>query len=60
MGSEASSQPVSDGLLLHSKDFHDDAFAALAVEFGVEDALPCAQIKLAVGDRQSGFVVEQQ
>jgi hypothetical protein len=30
--------------------FYYDSFAALAVEFGVEDALPGAEVELAVGN----------
>ena len=47
-------------MLLHAEDFDDDALAALAVELGVEDALPGAEIELAVGDGQCGLVMEQQ
>ena len=46
--------------LLHAEDFYDDALAALAVELGVEDALPGAQVEFAVGDGQCGFVVQEQ
>ena len=43
-----------------AEDFDDDAFGALAVELGVEDALPRAEIEAAARDRQSRLVVEQQ
>ena len=33
-------------LLRHAEDFDDDAFGALAVELGVEDALPGAEIEM--------------
>ena len=47
-------------VLLDAKDFYDYALLALAVEFGVEDTLPGAEVELAVGDGQGGFVVEQE
>ena len=46
--------------LLHAEHFHDDAFAALAIELGVEDALPGAEIELAVGYGQSSFMVQEE
>jgi len=51
---------VSELWSLHAEDFDDDAFAALAVELCVEDALPCAEIELAFGDGQRGLVVQEQ
>jgi len=51
---------METGGLCDSEDFYDDSFAALAVEFGVEDALPGAQVESAIGDREGGFVVEEQ
>jgi len=43
-----------------AEDFYDDALAALAVEFGIEDALPGAEVELAVGDGEGGFVMQEQ
>ena len=53
-------QQAGDSQSLHAKNFDDDALTALSVEFRVKDALPGAQIELAVGYWQSGFVVQQQ
>ncbi len=44
----------------HSQQLHDDAFAALAIKFGIEGALPGAEVQMAVGDGQSDFMVQQQ
>ena len=43
-----------------AEDFDDDAFGALAVELGVEDALPGAEVEATGGDGQGGFVVEKK
>ena len=51
---------TSPAPLFYAQHFDDDALASLAVELGIEDALPCAEIELALCDRQRGFVVEQQ
>src|SRR3954464_6054939 len=42
------------------QDLHDDAFGALTVEFGVEDALPGSEVEPTLGDRKGGLVVEEQ
>ena len=48
------------GGLGYAEDFDDDALAALAVELGLEDTLPGAEIELAVGDGQCCFVMQKQ
>src|ERR1035437_6433061 len=40
--------------------FNDDSFVALAVEFGVENLLPGAEVEFSVGDRNDDFVVNDQ
>ncbi len=45
---------------LFSHHFNDHSFVALAVEFGVEDLLPWAEVKFAAGDRDDDFVVNDQ
>ncbi len=44
----------------NAEDFDDDALSALTVKLGVEDALPCAEIELAIGDGQCGFVMQEK
>ena len=48
------------GAAPHAEHLDDDALAALAVELGIEDALPGAEVEMAAGDGQGGLVVEQQ
>jgi hypothetical protein len=45
---------------LFSHDFNDYFFVALAVEFGVENLLPWAEIEFPVGDRDDDFMVNDQ
>src|SRR5258708_36047755 len=45
---------------LFSHDFNDDSFVALAVEFGVENLLPRAEIEFPAGDRDDDFVMDDQ
>src|ERR1035437_854574 len=40
--------------------FNDDSFVALAVEFGIENLLPGAEVKFPVGDWDDDFVVNDQ
>src|SRR5687767_1842047 len=40
---------------LIADDFDEDAFAAVAVEFAVEDLFPGAEVKFAVGDGDDDF-----
>jgi hypothetical protein len=49
-------------LLFHSlsDDFDDDTFAALAIEFALEEALPWGKIDPAIGDRQDDLVMQQE
>lgn len=42
---------------LFSHHFNNHPFVALAIEFGVEDLLPRAEVEPAVGDRDDDFVV---
>ena len=52
----------SDTLLFPSlsDDFDDDPFAALPIEFTVEEALPRTKVNTAIGDRQDYLVMEQE
>jgi hypothetical protein len=43
---------------LFPNDFHEHAFAAVAVEFSVEDLFPGAEIELAFGDGDDDFAAE--
>jgi len=45
---------------LFSHHFNEHSFVALAVEFGVENLLPGAEVEFPVGDRNNDFVVNQQ
>src|SRR5437016_6325112 len=45
---------------LFSHDFNDDSFIALAVEFGIENLLPGAEIEFSVGDRDDDLVMNDQ
>src|SRR5450756_1589942 len=45
---------------LFSHHFNDHSFVALAVEFGVENLLPGAEVEFSVGDREDDFVVNDQ
>src|SRR5258708_5795783 len=45
---------------LFSHDFNDDSFVALAVEFGIENLLPWAEIEFPAGDRDDDFVMDDQ
>src|SRR5258708_35279856 len=45
---------------LFSHYLNDDSFVALAVEFGVENLLPWAEVEFPVGDRDDDFVVNDQ
>ena len=45
---------------LFSHHFNDHSFVALAVEFGVENLLPGAEVEFPVGDRDNDFVVNDQ
>src|SRR6266446_8766977 len=45
---------------LFSHDFNDDSFIALAVEFGIENLLPGAEIEFPVGDRDDDLVMNDQ
>jgi hypothetical protein len=47
-------------ICLFSHDFNDDSFVALAVEFGVENLLPWAEVEFPVGDWNDDFVVNDQ
>src|ERR1700692_3788105 len=46
--------------LLLSHYLNDDALVALAIELGVENLLPGAEIEFAVRDRHDNFVVDDQ
>jgi hypothetical protein len=41
--------------LSFTDDLHEDAFAAVAVEFAVEDLFPWTEIEFAVGDGDDDF-----
>ncbi len=60
--SEPASQRVSSAgcFLFDAENFDDHPLAALAVELGIENTLPGTKVEVAVGDRQSGLVVQQQ
>ena len=45
---------------LLSDDFDDDPFAALPIEFAVEEALPRAKVNSAIGDGQDDLVMQQE
>ena len=45
---------------LFSHYLNDHPFVALAVEFGIENLLPGAEVELPVGDRDDDFVVDDQ
>src|SRR6266446_8410064 len=45
---------------LFSHYFNDDSFVALAVEFGIENLLPRAEIEFSVGDRDDDLVMNDQ
>jgi hypothetical protein len=45
---------------LFPDDLDDDTFAALPIEFAVEEALPWAKIDPAIGDGQNNLVMEQE
>src|SRR5258708_16566956 len=45
---------------LFSHDFNDDSLVALAVELGVENLLPGAEIEFSVGDRDDDLVMNDQ
>jgi len=45
---------------LFSHNFDEDALVALAVEFGVKNPLPGAEIELSIGHRNDDFVVNDQ
>ena len=49
-------------LLFHSlsNDFDDDLFAALPIEFTVEETLPRTKVNPAIGDGQDDLVMEQE
>src|SRR6185437_14869330 len=49
---------AADRLLSHH--FHNYPLAALAVELGIKNALPSAEIELARGDGQDNLVVDEQ
>src|SRR5579883_3453584 len=44
----------------HSHQLYNDVLAPLAVEFGVEGALPGAKVEVAIGDGKRDLVVQQQ
>ena len=46
-------------MTLFPDHFHEHAFRALTVEFGVEDLLPRAEIKLTVRDCDGDFAAEE-
>src|SRR5208283_3999273 len=45
---------------LFSHYLNEDSFVALAVELGIENLLPGAEVELPVGDRDDDFVVDDQ